>query len=114
MTLGPILQGLPRATYMDGHHRFLCSGETLGELSAHHGERGWVECGQGVQGGCYAAPRSRLDVYAATCKGPLVEKVEKRMRLWASLSTLKMHACQTAVFCKNLFRYKDTHSAVAC
>lgn len=54
MTLGPVLQGfqgLPRATYVDGHHRFLCGGETLGELSAHHGESGWAECGQGVQGG---------------------------------------------------------------
>lgn len=35
---------------MDGHRRFVCGGETLGELSAHHGESGWVECGQGVQG----------------------------------------------------------------
>ena len=46
---------------------------------------------------CYAAARSRLDAYVATCKGPLVEKVEKRMRTRVSLSTLKMHAGQTTV-----------------
>lgn len=70
--------------------------EGLGELSAHHRESGWAECGQGVQG-CYAAARSRLDVYVATCKGPLEERVEKRMRTRVSLSTLTMHACPTAV-----------------
>ena len=79
----------PRAhlglTYVDGHYRFVCGGRDLGGTGCPSWGEGTGKIRSVCTMGCYAAARSRLDVYIVTWKDPLAEKVKYRMRAMLSL-----------------------------